>query len=144
MQVTDKTETAPIIPQKSTSDTIDDPTKPPVLPTISGGEVKDIGGEGQGVITAARWSRFPDGNALAEYYPPKAADAEIEGQATVQCAVLDSSGRVSCAVVSETPGNYGFGAATVRMVQDKGRVDTTQGNATKGAVLRQTVAWKLN
>jgi hypothetical protein len=46
--------------------------------------------------------------------------------------------------IAETPGRYGFGAATVRMVQDKGRVDTTRGNATVGSILQQTVVWRLN
>jgi hypothetical protein len=46
--------------------------------------------------------------------------------------------------VAESPGHYGFGIATVRMVQDKGRVDTTKGNATVGSILRQTVTWRLN
>jgi protein TonB len=46
--------------------------------------------------------------------------------------------------LSEIPGNYGFGKATVRMVQDKGRVDTSQGNVKIGSILRTTVKWQLN
>ncbi len=94
-------------------------------------------------VITARWAKFPDADALASYYPQKAADDEIEGSATVQCTVLDTSGRVSCVAVAETPARYGFGAATVRMVQDKGRVDTSQGNAPVGSILRQTVTWRL-
>ena len=62
----------------------------------------------------------------------------------MQCVVLDTAGRVSCAIVSEKPGGYGFGTATVRMVQDKGRVDVSQGNVQVGSVLRQTVVWRMN
>ena len=95
-------------------------------------------------VITARWARFPDADALASYYPSRAAEDEIEGSATVQCTVLDTSGRVSCVVVAETPVRYGFGTATVRMVQDRGRVDTSQGNAPVGSILRQTVTWRLN
>ncbi len=90
----------------------------------------------------AKWTRFPDGNALTEYYPQRATDDEMEGVATVECTVLDQSGRVSCVALHETPGNYGFGKATVRMVQDKGRVDTSGGQLKVGSKLRVTVSWK--
>jgi protein TonB len=95
-------------------------------------------------VITARWAQFPDADALASYYPSKAAADEIEGSATVQCTVVDTSGRVSCVAVAESPPRYGFGAATVRMVQDRGRVDTSQGTAPVGSILRQTVKWRLN
>jgi protein TonB len=95
-------------------------------------------------VITARWAQFPDADALASYYPSKAANDEIEGSATVQCTVVDASGRVSCVAVAGSPPHYGFDAATVRMVQDKGRVDTSQGTAPVGSILRQTVRWRLN
>jgi protein TonB len=134
----------PLVPVKIDTPPIET-AQPPVLPTgptnIGPDKITEPTNPGP---VAARWTRFPDGNALTEYYPSKAADAEVEGQATVQCVVLDTAGRVSCVVISESPGGYGFGAATVRMVQDKGRVDTSRGDVVKGSILRQTVAWRLN
>lgn len=141
-------ETTPILPideAKAATQTVIDVL--PVLPQAGGGTVADTGASDvpvQPAVIAARWSRFPDGAALANYYPPRAEEDEVEGSATVQCVVLDTAGRVSCATVSEKPGGYGFGAATVRMVQDKGRVDISQGNAQIGSVLRQTVTWRLD
>lgn len=115
------------------------------LPTTTGPATSETSSSAvEAPYVTARWSRFPSSETLADYYPPRAADAEIEGTATVQCTVLDTSGRVSCVAISESPGGYGFGQATVRMVQDKGRVDTTQGNIRVGSMLRQTVAWRLN
>ena len=90
-----------------------------------------------------RWTRFPDGAALASYYPPRALDNEVEGSSLVECTVLDVKGRVACVAVSETPKGYGFGAATARMVQDRGRVDLSQGDVRVGAKLRTTVKWTL-
>lgn len=96
------------------------------------------------VYVAARWSRFPTAETLADYYPPRALSDEVEGAATVECTVLDAGGHVRCVALSEIPGNYGFGKATARMVQDKGRVDTSGGDIKIGSVLRQTVKWSLN
>lgn len=113
----------------------------PEIPTGTAGT--DTKPEPNGYVDA-RWTRFPDAEALTTYYPPRAMDDEVEGTATVQCTVLDTAGRVSCVAISEKPGGYGFGAATARMVQDKGRVDTSQGNVQVGSMLRQTVTWKLD
>lgn len=133
----------PLIPQPQPN-VIEKTSGVPDLPTASGGiAVGPDTGPAPAAPAAPRWSRFPDANALTEYYPSKAVDNEVEGQATVQCVVVDNSGRVSCVVIAESPGGYGFGAATVRMVQDKGRVDTSHGDVVKGAILKQTVAWRL-
>lgn len=143
-----KVETTPLIPVDDPKPIVDTVTEgPPPLPTSGGGTSAGAGtsdAPAQAVVVAARWSRFPDGAALTHYYPPRAEEDEVEGSATVQCVVLDTAGRVSCTTVGEKPGGYGFGAATVRMVQDKGRVDISQGNVQVGSVLRQTVAWRMN
>ncbi|MDV6333038.1 energy transducer TonB [Asticcacaulis sp. 201] len=118
------------------------PVSPPTLqPTITGGT--DVQPTLAPAIVQVRWTRFPDSAALSDYYPEKAATAEVEGTAMVECTVLDKAGRVACTPLSETPGNYGFGKATVRMVQEKGRVDTTQGDIAVGAKLRASIKWTL-
>jgi len=94
---------------------------------------------------AARWKAFPDAATLTDYYPPRALDNEIEGSASVQCTVLDAAGHVHCTVVSETPKGYGFGQQTAKMVEEKGRVDTSAGDIKIGSVLTTTtVKWQLN
>ena len=117
------------------------PVTPPILSPVAGGTSSSAAPADPYV--KARWTRFPDSNALGQYYPPRAADNEVEGIATVECTVLDKAGRVHCTALSESPGNYGFGPATVRMVQDKGRVDISQGDVKIGSVLRTTVKWTL-
>ncbi len=138
--VTDKTqETIKVAPQPDGKQTLAPPEELPkvvVPPTTSE--------PGKGSVSVVRWTKFPDADALANYYPARAAEDEKEGSATVQCTVLDVSGRVSCVTVDESPPHYGFGSATVRMVQDKGRVDTSHGDIAVGSILRQTVAWHLN
>jgi protein TonB len=132
--------TVPLNPQVVTKP--DEGAKtPPIISPASGDSSSAAPGP---VFVKARWTRFPDASALSQYYPSRAADNEVEGTATVECTVLDKAGRVHCTAISEIPGNYGFGPATVRMVQDKGRVDTTQGDVKIGSVLRTTVKWQLN
>ena len=97
------------------------------------------------VYVTPRWKAFPDAATLTDYYPPRALDNEMEGSASVQCTVLDASGRVHCVVVSESPKGYGFGQQTVKMVEEKGRVDTSIGDIKVGSVLSTTtVKWQLN
>jgi len=100
---------------------------------------------GEAAQVTPRWKAFPDAATLADYYPARAIDNEMEGSASVQCTVLDTAGRVHCVLVSETPKGYGFGQRTVKMVEEKGRVDTSVGNIKVGSVLAvTTVKWQLN
>ena len=46
-------------------------------------------------------------------------------------------------MLSEQPRGYGFGKATAKMVQDKGRVDVSHGDVRIGSKLRTTVKWTL-
>jgi len=97
------------------------------------------------VYVTPRWKAFPDAATLTDYYPPRALDNEVEGSASVQCTVLDAAGHVRCTVVSESPKGYGFGQQTVKMVEEKGRVDTAAGDIKVGSVLAATtVKWQLN
>ncbi len=97
------------------------------------------------IYVTPRWKAFPDAETLTNYYPARALDNEMEGSASVQCTVVDSAGHVHCAMVSETPKGYGFGPQTVKMVEEKGRVDTSAGDIKVGSVLATTtVKWQLN
>jgi periplasmic protein TonB len=95
-----------------------------------------------GPVAAARWSRFPGPQALSDYYPPRALEAEVEGASTLECVVRDTSGRVTCRVLSEKPGGYGFGEATRRMIEKVGRVEVT-GGIVVGSILHLSVKWTL-
>ncbi len=125
--VPDHVDTTTIIPTKGPA--IDTDKGPLILPDGDDQVITDPGTDTGPVFVQARWAQFPDSNTLTDYYPPVALDNDKTGSAEVECTILDAAGRVSCAVVSETPRNYGFGAATVKMVEAKGRVDTNQGTS---------------
>jgi protein TonB len=133
--------TTPIAPVKPVAQTAS--SAAPIIdntPVTSAGASASNSGP---VYVTPHWTRFPDSNALASYYPPRALDNEVEGSSMVECTVMDDQGRVACVAVSETPKGYGFGAATARMVQERGRVDTRQGEVRVGSKLRTTVKWTL-
>lgn len=117
--------------------------QPPVITTTEPNLVDTTGTDTGPAYVTPRWTSFPDSSALAQYYPGKAIDNDRTGQASVECTVLDAAGHISCVLISETPAGYGFGDATVRVVQDKGRIDTNQGLIKPGSKLRATLKWEL-
>ena len=137
-------DTVPLTPSKITDTGVDKGPvvlEPPSPPNTGAG----TGTEPGPAYVTPRWKAFPDAATLTDYYPPRALDNEMEGSASVQCTVLDSAGHVHCTVVAESPKGYGFGQQTVKMVEEKGRVDTTAGDIKIGSVLAvTTVKWQLN
>ncbi len=64
-------------------------------------------------ITNPDWLRKPDGNALAAVLPQRALETGTSGVAKIRCDVADDGNLVDCAVESETPAGFGFGAAAL-------------------------------
>ncbi len=138
-----KVDTTPLTPTDTPNTVIDGPPALVDKPPVAGGT--DVKADPGPAYVAARWKAFPDAATLTDYYPPRALDNETEGSASVQCTVLDAAGHVHCTLVSETPKGYGFGQQTVKMVEEKGRVDTSAGDIKIGSVLATTtVKWQLN
>ncbi len=67
------------------------------------------------LIERPRWVRRPAG--LDRYYPRRARDAGVEGVVELDCLV-SAVGTLRCAVEAETPANWGFAAAALRMAGD--------------------------
>ncbi len=66
-------------------------------------------------ITRPHWLRRPSN--LQIYYPRRAIQNEINGDVVLDCLVT-ISGALNCSVVSETPPQWGFGAAALRIAAD--------------------------
>jgi periplasmic protein TonB len=67
------------------------------------------------VIGDPTWISKPSASQLGKVYPRRAAAMGIAGSATLRC-VVNAVGTVrDCAVVSETPGDFGFGAAAIKL-----------------------------
>ncbi|RYF89680.1 MAG: energy transducer TonB, partial [Caulobacteraceae bacterium] len=89
------------------------------------------------VISRPDWIRKPSGDAVNRAYPDRAQRQNIGGKVTLSCTV-NADGTVSgCSVVSENPGDYGFGDAAIRLSkQFKMRPQTADGQPVGGASVR--------
>ncbi|WP_281187194.1 TonB family protein [Asticcacaulis taihuensis] len=93
---------------------------------------------------AGKWS-YPSGDVLADLYPDRALNDEVEGTVTIDCAI-NASGRVtSCDVVNESPKGYGFAAATVKAFIKYAKVDPSSvgGQLRDGDRRKFTYKWTL-
>ncbi len=96
------------------------------------------------VITQPDWSRRPNSEDLARYYPDRASRLELEGSATISCSVRANGTLENCSVVSETPADAGFGEATLRASKlFKMRPTTRDGAPVDGGTVRIPLRWVL-
>lgn len=101
----------------------------------------DYGPPGPAEITNPRWLRRPQ--SLASYYPRRALARDISGQVLLDCLV-DTNGALNCAIISETPLNWGFGEAALRIARDHRMVPATHdGQAVQGRY-RMRVPFELD
>lgn len=91
----------------------------------------------QPVITRPDWEHKPDGDAMTRLYPPGAGSLHVSGRVVVDCGV-DAAGTLQdCRVVSEDPGDYGFGDSAIRAArQFKMRPQTLDGLPMAGGRVR--------
>jgi protein TonB len=61
------------------------------------------------------WLSRPDGAQLAAFYPRRAMDNDIDGSATLACAVTAIGRLDDCRIVAESPAGVGFGAAALKL-----------------------------
>lgn len=92
-------------------------------------------------ITNPRWLRQP--RDLASYYPSRALARDITGQVVLDCRV-DVNGVLHCQVASETPMNWGFGDAALRIARDYRMVPVMQGGQAVEARYRMRVPFEVN
>ena len=90
-------------------------TTAPPRPDTTGLTIAPPQDTGPSEITNPRWLRQP--RDLGTYYPSRALSRELSGQVVLDCRV-DVVGALHCSVVSETPANWGFGDAALRISRD--------------------------
>jgi TonB family protein len=89
------------------------------------------------VVTNPDWLRRPTGEDIARVYPRGAQKQELNGRATLTCAV-DADGMLqSCAVSDEDPVGEGFGAAVLALSsQFKLSPQTRDGQSVAGGTIK--------
>lgn len=90
------------------------------------------------------WIQRPTGQDLAENYPQRALNAEISGDAVVDCAVTTEGTVVDCRIVSEAPSGEGFGEAAIRLSKTfRMAPQTREGVSVAGARVAIPMAFRL-
>lgn len=89
------------------------------------------------------WRQRPTANDVARAYPLRARRQHIDGRATIRCLVKADGRLEQCEVLSESPVDYGFGAAAVelgrRFVMKK---TTRDGAPVTGAVVMIPIVFR--
>jgi protein TonB len=67
------------------------------------------------VVSNPTWTRKPNGDDYARFYPERAQRLEKEGSATIKCVVTVKGALVNCQVLAEDPADFGFGEATKKV-----------------------------
>ncbi|WKL56167.1 energy transducer TonB [Asticcacaulis sp. ZE23SCel15] len=123
-------------------------TSPPV--TITTGAPTEITGTSSqpaaNPYVKAQWASYPTGEAALSYYPKRALDGEVEGEALVECT-FNAIGKITaCAVLSENPAKYGFGQATVDLLVTHARAkpQTANGALRDGDKMKIRYRWSLD
>lgn len=129
--------TAPVRRQVASADAVPVETIG-ITPVNATSEESDI------VVNAPRrpvWAQVPSSRRLSALYPARALNRGREGEASLDCMVLDG-GALDCAPVSATPG--GFERAALRVSRTLRHASTTRdGRDAVGTPLKLNVVFRI-
>jgi len=96
-------------------------------------------------ITRPDWLTRPNADQVNRWYPERAIRMNMSGAATLRCTVAANGSVSACTVLSETPVDYGFGAAAQKLAQYfKMRPQMEDGQAVAGGTVDIPIKFQLS
>ncbi|MDX2277126.1 MAG: energy transducer TonB [Hyphomonadaceae bacterium] len=117
----------------------------PPTPTFDPSSIEPVETSPPGPIYLdATFIERPNGRDFARLYPRRALERGVSGNVLLDCSVA-VSGRLSCAIASEDPSGWGFGAASLTAAREfQVAPATADGQPTAGGRLRVPINWRLS
>ena len=96
-------------------------------------------------VARPEWTMLPTPAQFQSAFPDSASKAGVlKAKAVMNCTVTDAGGLTGCQVVSEEPGGYGFGAATLPLAGAfRLKTWTTDGLPVVGGTVRVPIRYDL-
>ncbi|MDO9337507.1 MAG: energy transducer TonB [Caulobacteraceae bacterium] len=116
--------------------------------TIVTGEIESLGPiqppRPPAVIARPDWLKKPTAAQMGNAFPDRALRQNISGTATLNCKVTAIGAVRDCTVLSETPSEYGFGSAALRVTKHfRMKPQTVDGQPVEGADVRIPMTFRL-
>ena len=113
-------------------------------PAVSPDTIQRCASRNTAVIGRPDWLRKPTAAQMINAYPDRALRGNISGSATLSCKVTTVGAVRDCVVVAETPADYGFGTAALKVSKNfKMKPQTVDGQAIDGATVKIPLSFKL-